>query len=380
MSTAHVVIRSISTQQKDVVTRRLPSGSPWFPRCEIERKQTRPAEIKTVSEVAKKEKHTSDGFVFSAYVRALKDAWTGTIADADLIELLYGLIARPLNLKGQTGQPISCSKKEASYIMNRKKEAHGEIRRHCRDTAVEDSIVEKFERSVLPRLNGCKFDLLRNELTTLVLDSDCSEAVKDELLTLADQENLAPFLARSLQLSLSWDNKLSERFEQEKDELPLPKIKGRIDPEVPEDIAECEPPYVDALVRVYGEEENAEFASADEIDEFPRYKDHLTRQRKDYYSAEFIRRCMRDTYDAEGDDQFEILEEEVFNGVIDIHGRKFDTGRQRLDEVLAQAANLNMDGVWVNRDTDWIRTYVKKGVCHILVNDKRIRGWLDEDR
>ena len=89
---------------------------------------------------------------------------------------------------------------------------------------------------------------------------------------------------------------------------------------------------------------------------------------------------MRDTYDAEGDDQFEILEEEVFNGVIDIHGREFDTGRQRLDEVLTQAANLNMDGVWVNRDTDWIRTYVKKGVCHILVNDRRIRGWLDEDR
>ena len=111
MSTAHVAIRSISTQQKDVVTRRLPSGSPWFPRCEIERKQTRPTEIKTVSEVAKKGKHISDDFVFSGYVRALKDAWTGAIADADLIELLYGLIAEPLKLKGQTGQPIGCSKK-----------------------------------------------------------------------------------------------------------------------------------------------------------------------------------------------------------------------------------------------------------------------------
>ena len=117
-------------QQKDVVTRRLPSGSPRFPRYGIERKQTRPTEIKTVSEVAKKGKHISNDFVFSGYVRALKDAWIGTIADADLIELLYGLIARPLSLKGQTGQPIGCSKKEASDIMNRKKEAHGEIRRH----------------------------------------------------------------------------------------------------------------------------------------------------------------------------------------------------------------------------------------------------------
>lgn len=223
MSTAHVAIRSISTQQRDVVTRRLPSGSPWLPRYGIERKQTRPTEIKTVSEVAKKGKHISNDFVFSGYVRALKDAWTGTIADADLIELLYGLIARPLNLKGQTGQPIGCSKKEARDIMNRKKEAHGEIRRHCRDTVVEDSIVENFEKSVLPRLSECKFDLLRNELTALILDSDCSKAVKDELLSLANQENLAPFLARSLQLSFSWDNKLSKTSGPEEDELPLPK-------------------------------------------------------------------------------------------------------------------------------------------------------------
>lgn len=380
MSTAPVAIQSISAQQKDVVTRRLPPGSPAM---RTHGSGLRPNEAKTVSEVVGNKGHTSNGLIFSDYVRALKDAWTGDIGDADLIELLYGLIANPLNLKGQTGEPIRCQKKDASGIMNRKREAHGKIREHCRDAAIESTIVDSFEKAVLPRLNESKFDILRRTLTDLILESECSQSTKEGLVALAGEENPAPFLARSFQVSLSWENKIptSTRPGAAKDvDPPFPKFKGKIQPDVPEDIAEYELPYVDALVRVYSEEERTTFSSTADIERYPRHKSHLLRQRRDYYSAEFIRRCMRDVYDADGIDQFDALEDEVFDGIIDVHERSFPTGKDRLNEVLAHAASLPMDGIWVNHETDWIRNNVKKGVCHFLVNDRRIRGWLDEDR
>ena len=176
MSTARVAIQSISAQQKDVVTRRLPPGSPAM---RTHGSDLRPNEAKTVSEVVGNKGHTSNGLIFSDYVRALKDAWTGDIGDADLIELLYGLIANPLNLKGQTGEPIRCQKKDASGIMNRKREAHGKIREHCRDAAIESTIVDSFEKAVLPRLNESKFDILRRTLTDLILESECSQSTKE---------------------------------------------------------------------------------------------------------------------------------------------------------------------------------------------------------
>lgn len=324
-------------------------------------------------------------FVFSTYFLALRDAWKGSIANDKLITTLYEIIGDSLQLENRKGDSIGCSPSTASRIKRRLENAHGTITAHCKDASVSESIVKDFAKVIIPRLQESKIDLLVQNLMTAIRRSRCSKSTIERLEKLSVERPPTTFLARALQESLSWPNRLSnsqkqEPMPQEESLSTFPKYNGKIDPEVPSKIAEDEMPYVRALVRVYGEEENAEFVSADEIEEFPRYKRHLLRQRRDYYSAEFIRRCMRDAYKAEGDNQFEILEEEVFNGIIDIHERKFDTGRQRLDEVLTHAANLNMDGVWVNHNTDWIRTYVKKGVCHVLVNNRRIRGWLDGDR
>lgn len=324
-----------------------------------------------------------DDFVFATYFLALRDAWSGRISNDRLITILYDVISSPLGLMNRDGNPIVCSPSDASRLKNRQANAHNTICSNCKEAGLKDEIISDFELLIIPKLEESKVDILVATLMQSISCSRCSKDTIEHFSKLADARPPTEFLARALQESLSWDNKLpdsSTPLSQNEAKLGFPRFKGKIDPDVPTAIEDKEMPYVHALVKVYGEEEGTELKSINEVDQFPRSKEHLSRQRKDYYSAEFVRRCMRDAYDLEGDDQFDILEKEIYDGVIDTHTRKYDTGRERLDEVLSQASCLSVDGCFANRDTDWIRISVKKGVCHFLVNDRKIKGWLDEDR
>ena len=292
--------------------------------------------------------------------------------------MLYGFIADPLGLCNNKGEPITCLKDQASRIKNRTADVNQKIKDHCNDPRIEESIVTDFEKMVVPRLQKSKTDKLVSTLLESIDASECSSDTKNELVLLADEGNLAGFLSMAFQESLAWENKTAQTATSYC--VPFPKRGGIKKPEVPEELAEEEMPYVYALMRIYGEAEKMDSFGPVDLDEHSNHKPHFQRQRKDYYSAEFVRRCMRDSYADEADNQFETLENEVCDGVIDTYEADYDSGKKRLGEVLAQAARIPVDKCWASRDTDWIGNSEKKGVCHILVNDKRIRGWLDEDR
>ncbi len=331
-----------------------------------------------MNELDKSEKNIPDDFVFSTYFLALKNAWKGSIADCDLITMLYGFIADPLGLCNNKGDLITCLKDQASRIKNQTANANQKIRNYCKDSRIKESIVTDFEKMVVPKLQESKTDKLMSTLLESIKSSECSSDTKDELISLADAGDLAKFLSRSFQESLVWDNKVKQTVTPYC--APFSKHGGIKNTEVPEEIAEKEMPYVYALMQIYGETEKTDSFGPADLDEHSNHKTHFQRQRKDYYSAEFVRRCMRDSYADEADNQFETLENEVCDGVIDTYEADYSSGKKRLSEVLAQAARIPVDKCWASRDTDWIGNSEKKGVCHILVNDERIRGWLDEDR
>lgn len=322
-------------------------------------------------------------FVFSTYFLALKDAWKDSVSDERVVNILYDIISTPLELTNRVGEPIYADASSVSRMKKRLENVHRTITANRKNPSLSKSIVEDFDKLVVPNLESSKIDLLVHTLIDEVMQSRCSENTKDSFSKLSNERPPTEFLACAFQESLAWNNKLDKgtvsKQPADKKEA-FPKFGGKIDPKVPNTVKPNELPYVHALVKVYGEEEGEQFSSAESLDSYPRHKDHLQRQRRDYYSAEFVRRCMRDAYNLEDDDQFEILENEIYDGIIDTHCRKFPSGRDRLDEVLSQATRISIDGCWVNRDTDWIKARVKKGVCHLLVNNKKIGGWLDDDR
>ena len=140
-----------------------------------------------------------------------------------------------------------------------------------------------------------------------------------------------------------------------------------------------EQPYVYALLKAYGDAEHGTEITMELLDSYPKYKRHFQRQRDDYFAAEAVRRGTRDFYSKNDPDQFQVLKDEIYDGIIDIYEEDWDNGLIRVRNVMAQASKVAVSRCWLSRDTDWIGNAQKKGVCHILVNDGRLKGWRRED-
>lgn len=144
----------------------------------------------------------------------------------------------------------------------------------------------------------------------------------------------------------------------------------------PTDIIETEElTYISALLEAYSEEMNLDINTVESLKSYDTYFKHLNRQRKDYYSAETIRRFVRDTLT--DSQQFEVLKEEIYNGIIDTHEQDYDSGYQRLVADLQQATKTNTSKCILDSKLHCIGNSERKGACHMLVNDKKLR-WVNK--
>lgn len=319
-------------------------------------------------------------FVFSIYVGRMKKAWKGVISDMDLISLLYGLIAIPAKLEDKNGEIISCSKTTASEIMNRKTNAHRKIREHSRDEAVMSSIVSAVEKEIVKRLHPGMTDGLIQDLCRDISHSDIQHQRRRELFAFAKLETLADFLSEAYLESLIPDNRLNDSQIEEATEDPEDYKKHPLEQiSISTEVTKLEQPYVYALLKAYGDAERGKEITIEMLDSYPKYKKHFQRQRDDYFAAEAVRRGTRDFYSENDPDQFQVLKDEIYDGIIDIYEEDWDNGLIRVRNVMAQASKVAVARCWLSRDTDWIGNAQKKGVCHILVNDGRLRGWRSED-
>ena len=141
-------------------------------------------------------------------------------------------------------------------------------------------------------------------------------------------------------------------------------------------IEPVEMPYISALLEAYSDELKVKIDTAKSLEAYGHYFKHLNRQRKDYYSAETIRRFVRDTLT--DSQQFDILKEEIYNGIIDTHEQKYDSGYKRLVEDLKQASVTNTSKSMLDSKLHCIGNSERKGVCHMLVNDEKLR-WVNKD-
>lgn len=278
----------------------------------------------------------------------------------------------------QNGDPFYIDSGNASKIKTGKMNIQRVIREARQDRRVLSTIEESFAKMVIPNLNSSKIEQLRFDVLSLVRDSACSSDMKRKMADLAESGPVAKFLADAFLESLAWANSAPRSVSEHKTE-PSRKDRPLPRPPVPSDIAPQEMPYVDALMRVYGEVEGIHTIGPSNIDAYPNHQNHFKRQRSDYYAAEELRRGLRDAYEGPDDDQFRALEDEVYDGIIDTYECEYASGMDRLRHTLKQSVQISADKCFATRDTSWIGNSEKKGMCHILVNDERIRGWLDDD-
>ena len=324
--------------------------------------------------------------VFATVIAELKTSWAESISDPEMIELLYDAVALPTGLVNQNGDTITVPKGTASKVVNR--EVGGNVRQDIRanssDQRVLDSIEDYFKKEVVAKLlKGGEDDLIHRLKTIINNDDEIAGDKKNELLALADKKTLAKFLASVYLYSLSRKNVPSggktkaAQTESEKEESkkhPLPKMT------IPVRIGNKERGYIDALMDVYAESTGEQDFKIKTLDTYPDVKQHFIRQRNDYFAAEAVRRGTRDVYGDNEEEYFQILLDEIYNGIIDVYeSRKHKTGFERLEAVLIEAKGTPVDQCWLSRDTVWIGNSQKKGVCHILINENVLKGWVRND-
>lgn len=314
--------------------------------------------------------------VFATVIAEIKNAFVDEISDPELIELLYRGVAGPLGITVNKVQ-----KGTASKIVNRAPQGNAlrVIRGNSQDPKVKSSIGGYFKQNItrhfMPDMEEEIIFRFRGDIKG---DSKISDSKKDELFRLGKKETFDEFLGYVYLYSLTRDNVLTpeakERLNQEIEEYKRHPLD---ETEIPEAIIKEEREYTTALAEAYGQAENMNPFPMDKISDYPKHEKHLTQQRKYYFAAEAVRRGTRDIYDKE--DQFDILKEETYEYIKDDYEDPALSGLDRLKKVQKRAGELVSSRCWLFRDTDWIGVPQKKGVCHFLVNDKTIEGWVRDD-
>jgi hypothetical protein len=99
---------------------------------------------------------------------------------------------------------------------------------------------------------------------------------------------------------------------------------------------------------------------------------HYPRQREAFYSAEALRLFARDSVPS---GTFEALQDEVYDGVIEIYERDYSTGFDRLSHVLQAAVETQLT---TNALISVTEVRDRKGMCHQLANEDRLT-WVRGD-
>lgn len=140
----------------------------------------------------------------------------------------------------------------------------------------------------------------------------------------------------------------------------------------PEDTASVESRYVQQLLSAYGDREGEVVSDLTWLDDKPNYRLDFNRQRERFYHAESLRNFSRDNV-PEG--TYEQLQEDIYQGVVDVCESTHDDGFLRMKATVAQAAQLSIDSSPLHSVT---RTADKQGVCHQLADNDRLK-WVDID-
>ena len=144
-------------------------------------------------------------------------------------------------------------------------------------------------------------------------------------------------------------------------------------------INEATLPYIHALCEVYTER-LAKEVTPKTTGELPeKLQRHLERQRQAYFDAKSIERSVRDAF-VDGEQQFDALKDDAYDGIEMVYfDENHETGYVRLQEVLKKITSTELAKSNLVNIKGFITNKTRKGICHILVDDARIKSWVNTD-
>ncbi|MGX7092416.1 ABC-three component system protein [Hutsoniella sourekii] len=198
-------------------------------------------------------------------------------------------------------------------------------------------------------------------------ENECQELLESIFLSICSysmkQKKPSSIFEKSLKLIKDIDEKLEK--------LPRPESVP-----VPTTFSNKEKIYIDELYNAYADAESIERFSDKNFPEFPNYKEDFEDRRIDYYSAVSIERGVRELDADNLSNQFEVLKSETLAGIKDTMRKKYINGYEKMLSTMEKAVSNPVDNYILCKSPYWISNSIKKGVCHHLVNDGKIK-WVN---
>lgn len=263
--------------------------------------------------------------------------------------------------------------------------------RYLRDAAytieIQKAMCKYFEDNVIGKLSSIHIYQLIDRLKSVIISDDTLGETKEKLLAKANATKLADFLSETFLFAAARNNDFDndnelppivaynsiwlygDKIFLNGVEVPLP---DKLTP--PTEIEQAEYVYIQELLKALANKDKVKQYTLDTLP--PRYKQELARHRQYYFDAEAISRKMREIYD--NSDEFEILKNDTFEGVIDVASMNYEDGYQKLLTVLSKAVSLTDGKSTMWKLPRWLGSSEKKGICHILVNENRL-VWVVEN-
>lgn len=145
--------------------------------------------------------------------------------------------------------------------------------------------------------------------------------------------------------------------------LKRPQVKKG----VPEIFGDNEKIYIEALLHAFSDADGTEY-SLEDI-KASEYKEDLDRARINFFSAESLETFTRDAFPT---GCYAELKDECYEGVYSVVRQKHDNGYDRFLAVSTQSASIPYSS---HPLVHYIQTSDRKGLCHQLVNDRKVR-WI----
>jgi len=242
------------------------------------------------------------------------------------------------------------------------------------------------KKEFMDKIIFAKEDEMYEAMILLIQECEISETKKAALQKPYKERKYPEFLARVFQRALLGNNKVVSSTKKKKaadkgneslDEFnELVRKKKKPKTTVPPKVLPPEMNYVMQLYAVYSIETGETITKAEDLDRF-HYRKEFEHHRRNYYLAETVCRETRDTVRPGENSHIEALLTEMEEGTYEVWNDPGKTARKKVNAVMEQASKVQIS-TWVDDATNkWIGPGEKKGVCHILVNEERLK-WVEE--
>ncbi|NEW62266.1 hypothetical protein GMA11_02545 [Granulicatella sp. zg-ZJ] len=196
------------------------------------------------------------------------------------------------------------------------------------------------------------------------IENECQELLEEIILSLCQNVQKQKKTSSEFEESLILVQEIEKKIASLPKPLPL---------SVPDTITDTEMPYISQLFAAYGDAETCPNFCEDTFNKFPEYKHDFDDRRIEYFSAASIERSVAELNSQNLSNQFDILKTATFDNIVDTSRKKYSNGYEKMLNVMEKATSSPVENYILSSSPYWINGKIKKGVCHHLVNDGKLK-------